>query len=131
MSSLQLQKLRISVKAYESTTLDSACVKIVDAVSASGIKAIGPIPLPTRARTIGPSSPAKIFRAASSAWDRVCNVRRRWTSSSRPKITARFLTVLEDISVSRRVVPSPRMFSMKSRLIRTLQNFDLRKCYVL
>ena len=50
MSSLQLQKLRISAKAYESTTLDSACVKIVDAVSASGIKAIGPIPLPTKLR---------------------------------------------------------------------------------
>ena len=32
MSSLKLQKLRISVKAYESSILDNACVKIVDAV---------------------------------------------------------------------------------------------------
>ena len=48
MSSLKLQKLRISVKSYESNSLDNACVKIVDAVKASGIEAIGPIPLPTK-----------------------------------------------------------------------------------
>ena len=50
MSSLKLQKLRISIKAYESNSLDNACVKIVDAVKASGIQAIGPIPLPTKLR---------------------------------------------------------------------------------
>ena len=50
MSSLKLQKLRISVKSYESNSLDNACVKIVDAVKASGIEAIGPIPLPTKLR---------------------------------------------------------------------------------
>ena len=50
MSSLQLQKLRISVKAYETDILDNVCVKIVDAVKASGIEAIGPIPLPTKLR---------------------------------------------------------------------------------
>ena len=50
MSSLKLPKLRISVKAYEPTVLDSACVKIVDAVKLSGIEAIGPIPLPTKLR---------------------------------------------------------------------------------
>ena len=43
MSSLKLPKLRISVKAYEPTVLDSACVKIVDAVKASGIDTIGPV----------------------------------------------------------------------------------------
>ena len=48
MSSLKLQKLRISVKAYESNVLDNACVEIIDAVKASGIEAVGPIPLPTR-----------------------------------------------------------------------------------
>ena len=42
-----LQKLRISVKAYESNILDSSCVKIVEAIKASGIEAVGPIPLPT------------------------------------------------------------------------------------
>ena len=50
MSSLKLPKLRISVKAYEPTILDSACVKIVDAVKASGIETVGPIPLPTKLR---------------------------------------------------------------------------------
>ena len=50
MSSLKLPKLRISVKAYEPTVLDSACVKIVDAVKASGIETVGPIPLPTKLR---------------------------------------------------------------------------------
>jgi small subunit ribosomal protein S10 len=50
MSSLKLQKLRISVKAYESNILDSACVKIVDAVKASGIEPVGPVPLPTKLR---------------------------------------------------------------------------------
>ena len=47
---LQLQKLRISVKAYESGILDNSCTKIVDAVKASGIDAVGPIPLPTKLR---------------------------------------------------------------------------------
>jgi small subunit ribosomal protein S10 len=50
MSLLQLQKLRISVKAYESGILDSSCSKIVDAIVASGNEAIGPIPLPTKLR---------------------------------------------------------------------------------
>jgi len=50
MSSLQLQKLRISVKAYESAILDNSCTKIVDAIQTSGIEAIGPIPLPTKLR---------------------------------------------------------------------------------
>ena len=50
MSSLQLQKLRISVKAYESSILDTSCNKIVEAVKASGIEATGPIPLPTKLR---------------------------------------------------------------------------------
>ena len=48
MTSVQLQKLRISVKAYEAPLLDSSCSKIIDAVKASGIEAVGPIPLPTR-----------------------------------------------------------------------------------
>ena len=50
MSSLKLQKLRISVKAYESNILDSACIKIVDAIKASGIEPVGPVPLPTKLR---------------------------------------------------------------------------------
>jgi len=50
MSSLKLQKLRISLKAYESKLLDNSCNRIVEAVTASGIEAVGPIPLPTRLR---------------------------------------------------------------------------------
>ena len=50
MSSIEHPKFRISVKAYESNILDNACVKIVDAVKASGIEPVGPIPLPTKLR---------------------------------------------------------------------------------
>ena len=42
MSSLKLQKLRISLKAYESKLLDNSCNRIVEAVTASGIEAVGP-----------------------------------------------------------------------------------------
>jgi small subunit ribosomal protein S10 len=47
---MKLQKLRISVKAYEPTILDSTCVKILDVIKASDIEAVGPIPLPTKLR---------------------------------------------------------------------------------
>ena len=50
MSTLQLQKLRISIKAYESELLNSSCTKIIEAVKASDTKVIGPIPLPTKVR---------------------------------------------------------------------------------
>ena len=50
MSSLQLQKLRISIKAYESELLNSSCNKIIEAVKASDTKVIGPIPLLTKVR---------------------------------------------------------------------------------
>ena len=50
MSLSQPQKLRISLKAYETNLLDNSCVKIVEAVKASGIETIGPIPLPTKRR---------------------------------------------------------------------------------
>jgi small subunit ribosomal protein S10 len=50
MSSLKLQKLRISLKAYEPSLLDNSCTKIVHAIKESGIEAVGPIPLPTKLR---------------------------------------------------------------------------------
>ena len=50
MSTVKLPKLRISLKAYESSLLDNSCNKIVEAVKASGISPIGPIPLPTKLR---------------------------------------------------------------------------------
>jgi small subunit ribosomal protein S10 len=50
MSSLELQRIRISLKAYETNLLDKSCCQIMGAVTASGINAIGPIPLPTKLR---------------------------------------------------------------------------------
>jgi small subunit ribosomal protein S10 len=50
MNLLNPPKLRISLRAYESTLLDNSCNKIIEAIEASGIKAVGPIPLPTKRR---------------------------------------------------------------------------------
>ena len=50
MNSLKFPKLRISIKAYESNILDITCNSILDAVKASDIQAVGPIPLPTKLR---------------------------------------------------------------------------------
>lgn len=47
---MQLQKLRIALKAYETNLLNESCEQILDAVENGGIKAIGPIPLPTKRR---------------------------------------------------------------------------------
>ena len=50
MSSVNVQNLRISIKAYESNILDDTCLAIMGSINASGSKAIGPIPLPTKLR---------------------------------------------------------------------------------
>ena len=50
MNLLKLQKLRIGLKAYESNLLDDSCSMVIDAVNASEVKAVGPIPLPTKRR---------------------------------------------------------------------------------
>ena len=50
MNSVKLEKLRISLKAYESPVLDSSCSKIMDAITTCGSEAIGPVPLPTKLR---------------------------------------------------------------------------------
>ena len=44
------EKLRIGLKAYDSTILDESCTKIIDVVNNSGTKVVGPIPLPTKLR---------------------------------------------------------------------------------
>ena len=44
------EKLRIGLKAYDAGILDDSCNKIIDVVSTSGTKAVGPIPLPTKRR---------------------------------------------------------------------------------
>ena len=50
MNLLQLQKLRIKLKAYEPNLLDDSCRIVLDAVNTSETKAVGPIPLPTKRR---------------------------------------------------------------------------------
>ena len=47
---MSIEKLRISLKAYESPILDTSCAKIMDAVKESGLNAVGPVPLPTKIR---------------------------------------------------------------------------------
>ena len=47
---MQLQKLRIALKAYETNLLNESCEQILEAVKNGGIRAIGPIPLPTKRR---------------------------------------------------------------------------------
>ena len=44
------EKLRIGLKAYDSTILDESCNKIIEVVSNSDTKVVGPIPLPTKRR---------------------------------------------------------------------------------
>ena len=50
MSNLQCEKLRISLKSYESPLLDQSCQKILEAINTSGLKAVGPVSLPTKIR---------------------------------------------------------------------------------
>jgi small subunit ribosomal protein S10 len=45
-----IQKLRIALKAYETSLLNDSCTQILNAVETGGVKAIGPIPLPTKRR---------------------------------------------------------------------------------
>jgi len=45
-----MEKLRISLKSYETSNLDQSCQKILQAVRTSGIEAVGPVPLPTKIR---------------------------------------------------------------------------------
>ncbi|MBN8554048.1 MAG: 30S ribosomal protein S10 [Deltaproteobacteria bacterium] len=45
---MQGEKIRIKLKAYESTLLDSAIQEIVSTAKRTGANIAGPIPLPTR-----------------------------------------------------------------------------------
>ena len=45
-----IQKLRIALKAYETSLLNDSCTQIINAVETGGVKAMGPIPLPTKRR---------------------------------------------------------------------------------
>lgn len=44
------EKLRIGLKAYNSTILDESCAKIINVINNSDTKVVGPIPLPTKRR---------------------------------------------------------------------------------
>ncbi len=48
MATLQQQKIRIRLKAFDHGLLDTSCDRIVDTAKRTGASAVGPIPLPTR-----------------------------------------------------------------------------------
>jgi small subunit ribosomal protein S10 len=50
MATVQQQKIRIRLKAFDQRLLDTSCEKIVETANRTDAIAIGPIPLPTRRR---------------------------------------------------------------------------------
>lgn len=50
MATIQQQKIRIRLKAFDRRLLDTSCEKIVDTANRTNATAIGPIPLPTKRR---------------------------------------------------------------------------------
>ncbi len=50
MATIQQQKIRIRLKAFDHRLLDTSCEKIVETAKRTTASAIGPIPLPTRRR---------------------------------------------------------------------------------
>ncbi|MBQ9890746.1 MAG: 30S ribosomal protein S10 [Firmicutes bacterium] len=46
------QKIRIRLKAYDHTALDTSAAKIVDAAKKTGAEVSGPIPLPTEKEVV-------------------------------------------------------------------------------
>jgi small subunit ribosomal protein S10 len=50
MATLQQQKIRIRLKAFDHRLLDASCDKIVDTAKRTDALPVGPIPLPTRRR---------------------------------------------------------------------------------
>jgi small subunit ribosomal protein S10 len=47
---LNSKKLRIALKAYESSLLDDSCRQIIESVRLEGTEVTGPVPLPTKRR---------------------------------------------------------------------------------
>jgi small subunit ribosomal protein S10 len=45
---MQKQKIRIRLKAYESTLLNQSCEKILDTAARTNSLTIGPVPMPTK-----------------------------------------------------------------------------------
>ncbi len=50
MATIQQEKIRIRLKAFDRRLLDTSCGKIVDTANRTGATAIGPIPMPTKRR---------------------------------------------------------------------------------
>ncbi|BBD55026.1 MULTISPECIES: 30S ribosomal protein S10 [Planktothrix] len=50
MATIQQQKIRIRLKAFDRRLLDTSCEKIVDTANRTSATAVGPIPLPTKRR---------------------------------------------------------------------------------
>jgi len=50
MATIQQQKIRIRLKAFDHRLLDTSCERIVDTAKRTNASAVGPIPLPTRRR---------------------------------------------------------------------------------
>ena len=50
MATIQQQKIRIRLKAFDRRLLDTSCEKIVDTANRTNATAVGPIPLPTKRR---------------------------------------------------------------------------------
>ena len=48
MATIQQQKIRIRLKAFDRRLLDTSCDKILDAASRNNSIPVGPIPLPTK-----------------------------------------------------------------------------------
>ncbi len=48
MATIQQQKIRIRLKAFDHRLLDTSCERIVDTAKRTNASAVGPIPLPTR-----------------------------------------------------------------------------------
>ena len=46
------QKIRIKLKAYDHSLIDSSCAKIVEAAKSTGASVSGPIPLPTEKEVV-------------------------------------------------------------------------------
>jgi len=51
-TTIQSEKIRIRLKAYDNVVLDQSAEKIVDTAKRTGAKVSGPIPLPTRKEVV-------------------------------------------------------------------------------
>lgn len=50
MSMSKKQKIRIKLKSYDSSLIMASCRQIINAVSKTDAKVVGPVPLPTKRR---------------------------------------------------------------------------------